>query len=91
MQTETNTWTTWEPHKRVTGPRGKEAGPCPFDDVRAEPIAEVLDGRTIDACPECRGSGSLRGFSDCPTCRGSGEVVAYFGGFLARDGLARYL
>lgn len=80
----------WEEVATVSGRTpGVEAGPEPFDDLRANPPGFALHGLESEPCPECRGDGTVsRG--DCPTCRGFGDVVPHSGGFLARDGLARY-
>jgi hypothetical protein len=73
----------WEPVEIVEG------AAVPFDDRRDESPADVLLGKESAACPECRSIG-VTSCGTCPTCRGFGEVVPYFGGFLARDGLARF-
>lgn len=36
-------------------------------------------GTGEDTCPDCGGSGELRG-AECPTCRGTGKVVEGIGG-----------
>jgi hypothetical protein len=58
-------------------PGNAQAPPVPMSPGDEAP--EGTPGTGPDVCPECGGSGTIRG-ATCPTCEGTGEINVGIGG-----------